>query len=169
MANLGGEARIDGLPAEFREKRTAWEVLASEKYFKWLLMLPLLVLLAVFAFYPLFYCLYMSFHEAILVKPPEFIGWENYRKILHSRLFWDSIGRSGSAVVVCVAVEVTLGLGIALFLNREFIDSTMNNRCLKSGGSMKRQKLSWKKPEVRFKTFIRPKLRKTNILLHSVL
>ena len=120
MANPGGEARIDRLPTEFGEKMTVWEVLASEKYFKWLLMAPLLVLLAVFAFYPLFYCLYMSFHEAILVKPPDFIGWENYRKILHSRLFWDSIGRSALAVVVCVGVEIAVGLGIALFLNREF-------------------------------------------------
>lgn len=120
MASPGGEARIDSLSTEFREKRTVWEVLASEKYIKWLLMIPLVVFLGVFAFYPLFYCLYMSFHEAILVKPPDFIGLDNYRKILHSLPFWRSVGRSALVVVVCIGVEITLGLGIALFLNREF-------------------------------------------------
>jgi len=120
MASPGGEARIDSLSTEFREKRTVWEILASEKYIKWLLMIPLVVFLGIFAFYPLFYCLYMSFHEAILVKAPDFVGLDNYRKILHNLLFWRSVGRSALVVVVCVGAEVTLGLGIALFLNREF-------------------------------------------------
>ncbi len=120
MLNQGDEARIERLPGEFRERRPAWQVLTSEKYIKWFLVIPLLVVLGVFAFYPLFYCLYMSFHEAILIRPPEFLGLDNYRKILHNRLFWNSVGRSASTVVVCVGIEITLGLGIALFLNREF-------------------------------------------------
>ena len=120
MSSHGHEARVEALPIELRERKTVWQVLTSEKYIKWFLLIPLLVVLGVFAFYPLFYCLYYSFHEAILIKPPEFLGLENYRRILHNPLFWHSMGRSASAVVVCVGVEITLGLGIALFLNREF-------------------------------------------------
>jgi len=131
MLNQGDEARIERLPGEFRERRPVWQVLTSEKYIKWFLVIPLLAVLGVFAFYPLFYCLYMSFHEAILIRPPEFLGLENYRKILHNPLFWNSIGRSASAVVVCVGVEITLGLGIALFLNREFRgQNTVRGLCL---------------------------------------
>jgi len=131
MLNQGDEARIERLPGEFRERRPVWQVLTSEKYIKWFLVIPLLAVLGVFAFYPLFYCLYMSFHEAILIRPPEFLGLENYRKILHNPLFWNSIGRSASAVVVCVSVEITLGLGIALFLNREFRgQNTVRGLCL---------------------------------------
>jgi multiple sugar transport system permease protein len=131
MSSHVDEARAETLPTQFREKQTISEVLTSEKYFKWLLLIPLMVILAVFAFYPLFYCLYMSFHKAILVQPPEFLGLENYRKILRDPFFWTVIGRSASAVVVCVGIEVILGLGIAVYLNREFRgQNTVRGLCL---------------------------------------
>ena len=131
MSSHVDEARAETLPTQFREKQTISEVLTSDKYFKWLLLIPLMVILAVFAFYPLFYCLYMSFHKAILVQPPEFLGLENYRKILRDPFFWTVIGRSASAVVVCVGIEVILGLGIAVYLNREFRgQNTVRGLCL---------------------------------------
>lgn len=44
-------------------KPTLWETLTSERYFKWTLLIPLIVLLGIFMVYPLLYCAYYSFHQ----------------------------------------------------------------------------------------------------------
>jgi len=112
-------------------RRTFWQILAADRYIKWFLILPLLVVLLCFMFYPLFYCLYMSFHEYVLRAPPLFIGAENYRVVLHDMVFWQAIGRTFYVLVVCIAVELSLGMGIALLLNREFKgQNTIRGLCL---------------------------------------
>ncbi|TET64888.1 sugar ABC transporter permease, partial [Candidatus Aerophobetes bacterium] len=112
-------------------RRTFWRILAADRYIKWFLVLPLLVVLSCFMFYPLFYSLYMSFHEYVLRAPPLFIGPENYRVILHDREFWQAMGRTFYVLAVCIAVELSLGMGIALLLNREFKgQNTIRGLCL---------------------------------------
>ena len=112
-------------------RKTLWQVLTADKYIKWFLSLPLLVVLSSFMFYPLFYCLYMSFHEYVLRAPPLFLGAENYRLVLHDPVFWQAVGRTFYVLVVCIAVELSLGMGIALLLNREFGgQNTVRGLCL---------------------------------------
>ena len=103
-----------------RKRRTFWEVLTSEKYFKWTLLIPLLLTLAIFMLYPMFYCIYYSSTEYGLVKAPVFIGWENYRYIFGSADFWGAFGRTFRVLVICIAVELSLGLALALLWNRKF-------------------------------------------------
>ena len=106
--------------AQPQKKRTLWEVLTSEKYFKWTLIIPLLLTLDLFMHYPIFYSLYYSATEYGLVKAPVFIGWENYRYVLHDPMFWHSLGRTFQLLVICIAVELILGMGIALLWNQKF-------------------------------------------------
>ena len=54
---------VEAQPGAVAGKPSIWEVLTSERYFKWTLLIPLLLLLLVFMLYPLFYCIYYSFHE----------------------------------------------------------------------------------------------------------
>ena len=54
MSNHIDEGRLEASPTQFLEERTVWGVITSEKYFKWLLLIPLIVVLLIFAFYPLF-------------------------------------------------------------------------------------------------------------------
>jgi len=105
---------------EFGKRQTVWQILASEKYVKWTLLIPLLVVLGVFMFYPLFYCLYMSFQKCTLRHGPDFLGLDNYRKLLHNPVFWRALGRTGYILVVSISIELTIGMGIALLFNREF-------------------------------------------------
>jgi len=114
------EVKAEKIPLELAERRTVREILSSEKYLKWLLVGPLLVVLGVYAFYPLFYCLYMSVHASTLRGVAEFIGLKNYRAVLHNPFFWQAIGRTALVTILCVTIEVSLGLAIAIFLNREF-------------------------------------------------
>ena len=113
------------------KKRTFWEVLTSEKYFKWTLLIPLLLVLAVFMLYPMFYCLFYSAHEHFIVRPSFFIGWENYRMVLHDPWFWRALGHTFQLLVMCIAAELILGMGIALLWNREFRgQNTIRGLCL---------------------------------------
>ncbi|MBA7518534.1 Inner membrane ABC transporter permease protein YcjO [subsurface metagenome] len=103
-----------------QEKRTFWQVLTGEKYYRWLLISPLLLTLAVFMLYPTFYCIYYSAHLVAPLRPPEFVGMENFRQALADPIFWAALGRTGYVLVICIAAELILGMTIALLLNREF-------------------------------------------------
>ncbi len=96
------------------------QILSSEKYVKWICILPLLILLAVFMLYPTFYCLILSFTDYVLKGAPEFIGLENYRDLLDDSDFWQALGRTFYILVICIGVEIILGMTFALMLNRTF-------------------------------------------------
>jgi len=106
--------------AEARGRKTLWKILTSEKYYRWLLISPLLLTLLVFMFYPLFYCIYYSAHLVVAGRPVEFTGLENFRDALRDPTFWHALGRTGYVLVICIAAELILGMAIALLLNREF-------------------------------------------------
>jgi multiple sugar transport system permease protein len=102
-------------------KRTFRQALASESGVKWLYLMPLLFFLVAFMLYPTFYCLIMSFTDYVLKAPPEFAGLENYRDLLQDEAFWQALWRTAYVLVVCIAVELILGMAFALLLNREFM------------------------------------------------
>ena len=102
-------------------KRTFKQALASESGVKWLYLIPLLVFLCAFMLYPTFYCLIMSFTDYVLKSPPEFAGLENYRELLQDTAFWQALWRTAYVLVVCISVELILGMCFALLLNREFM------------------------------------------------
>ena len=56
------------------------------------LLLPMLLLLAVFFVYPLLSALHSSFYEWDLLTPPRFIGLANYRAILGTGELLSSLG-----------------------------------------------------------------------------
>ena len=99
---------------------SVWVALTSEKYFKWTLIIPLLLFLAAFMFYPIFYCLYYSAHNYVVIKPAEFIGWGMYRIVLREPLFWTALGTTFKILVICIVVELVIGLSVSILLNREF-------------------------------------------------
>lgn len=109
----------DNLPKEIR-KETIWEKLTNEKYFKWTLLIPLLIVLVIFMLYPLIYCVYYSFHEWGMVGEPIFIGLENYRNMLQDEAFLKALGRTFEVTVICIGAEMIIGLGLALLWNRDF-------------------------------------------------
>lgn len=120
MLGFGDEAGVNVLSPDVGRKQSVWELLTSEKYFKWTLLIPLLLILALFLFYPFFYCLFYSFQEYGMRKAPIFIGLDNYRHVLHDPVFWKALGKTFQVLVISIAVELAIGMGIALLFNREF-------------------------------------------------
>jgi multiple sugar transport system permease protein len=102
-------------------KPSIWETLSSEKYFKWMLALPLIIVLTVFMIYPLIFCIYKSFFQSSLsASSAIFIGLENYRTMFRDSNFWIPLGRTFEVTAICIVSELLIGLGLGMLWNREF-------------------------------------------------
>ena len=105
---------------ELRPKRSLRQTLTNEKFFKWLLVSPLLLSILIFMIYPTVKCLHYSLTDYAGVRPPEFIGLDNFRAVLRDVVFWEALGRTFYVLVICIVVELCVGMGVAMLFNREF-------------------------------------------------
>ena len=118
MSTHGNEVMAQ--PIAMVRDRTFLDVLGDDKYYKWTLLTPLLLVLLLFMLYPLFYCLWYSFHEFGMVKAATFLGLENYRDVLRDEEFWFALKRTGIVLVVSIGAELIIGMTVAVIFNREF-------------------------------------------------
>ena len=94
-------------------KRKHWEPFAFAS--------PSLVLIALVIVFPLLYALYLSTRNFDLSVGPEheYVGLQNYTEaIFRDRRFVESVWNTLVIIVPSLIVELVLGLGIALLLNR---------------------------------------------------
>ncbi len=92
----------------------------NDRVMKWLLIGPLVFFLLAFMVYPTLYSLYMSFTDYVMKGAPGFVGLDNYRWVLSDEAFWAALGRTIYVLFWCIAIELVLGMALALLLNREF-------------------------------------------------
>ncbi len=84
-------------------------------------VMPALVLLAAVTIYPVLSVLYLSLQRRLpIFDIAKFTGLDNYRFLLHDDRFWNALGNTVYFTGVSVSLELLLGLGIALLLNRAF-------------------------------------------------
>jgi len=80
-------------------------------------LLPMLLLLVVFKFLPMFRAFYLSLTSYDLLSPPRFVGFRNYATLIHDPLFHQSVGATVYYVFgTCVPLWF-LSLGLALVFN----------------------------------------------------
>lgn len=87
------------------------------------LVFPSLAVLSVFVLYPAVANVWLSFHRMILAMPhlgSEFVGLENYRALAGDPTAWYSFAVTLAFVVITTALELVLGLAIALVINPAF-------------------------------------------------
>jgi multiple sugar transport system permease protein len=90
------------------------------------LLAPCILYLVFFAIYPLFYSLRLSFTDLTEAGGTEkWVGLQNYHDLLADPLFWNAAGNSGFFVTVSVAIEIVLGVALALFFNLRLRGSTI--------------------------------------------
>jgi multiple sugar transport system permease protein len=73
--------------------------------------------------YPLLYNIYLSFHEVTLInirKEWDYVGIENYIRVLKSDGTWESLYRTVIFLIATVVGEMVIGLISALTLNIDF-------------------------------------------------
>ncbi|MEQ4724770.1 sugar ABC transporter permease [Nonomuraea sp. B19D2] len=90
----------------------------------YLLIAPSVVAMLGFLVYPMASVIYYSLQRYNVTKPWDngFAGLDNFRRLLfEDPLFWQSLGFTARWVVVEVALQFVLGLGLALIVNESFI------------------------------------------------
>jgi len=84
-------------------------------------LLPALTVLALVSLYPILALLWLSMrHRVLPFQIDQFIGFDNYALLFVTPRFWNSLTVTGYFAGVSVAIEVILGLGIALLLSHSF-------------------------------------------------
>ncbi len=86
--------------------------------FPWLLMGPTILLLVALTIFPLLYSLYLSLNNYTLGGSSEWIWFANYRELLSDPVFWRKLWFTFQVTILAVGIELALGLGCALILNK---------------------------------------------------
>ncbi len=82
------------------------------------LLLPIMVPVLLISFIPLVRGIYIGFTDYELGGQISFSGLENYRIMLQDRFFWRSMGVGFLWTTVVTALQISLGLILALLLNQ---------------------------------------------------
>lgn len=92
----------------------------SERRLGWLLCAPAAIAMLAVTAYPIGYALVLSVQQIDLRFPDEggFVGLSNYKAVLTSSLWWTDVFNTVFLSVVTVALELALGMVIALIMHR---------------------------------------------------
>ena len=75
---------------------------------------------------PLIYAVMLSFYSArSFMSDPEWAGLSNYIKVLQDPLFWNSLTNGLTIALSSIVLQVVLGVGIAMVLNKRFLGQTV--------------------------------------------
>jgi multiple sugar transport system permease protein len=80
---------------------------------------PWLIGFLIFVLFPVGFSLYLSFTEYNVVTPPQWIGGENYAKLVQDPLFWKSLSNTAIYTTLHLPLALSLALVLALLLNRD--------------------------------------------------
>lgn len=95
----------------------------SDRRLAWLLVAPALLVTAAVALFPLAWTVWESLHQHDLRMPwlgRPFVGLANYAEILGDARFWGALLHTLFFAAVTVALELGLGLFLALAMNQAF-------------------------------------------------
>jgi multiple sugar transport system permease protein len=85
-----------------------------------MLCAPAVVAMLLVTAYPIIYAVVLSMQKLDLRFPGEggFIGLSNYKTVLTSSLWWQDVGNTVVIMVISVAIELCIGMAIALVMHR---------------------------------------------------
>ena len=95
----------------------------TDKIMSFMFVTPTLLILLFIAIWPLIWSLSASFTNRTLLSKPdevEWVGTENYVELLTEDRPWDRFVTTGRIVAPSVLIQLILGFGIAMLLNRKF-------------------------------------------------
>lgn len=103
--------------AQLRQRRR----LIKHTLYSYGLLAPSLVFILLFTVYPIFKSFYLGFTDLGYVNPtPVWIGWENYRSLFESSVFWKIIRNTLYFSLETVLPSMFIGFFLALLLNGTF-------------------------------------------------
>ena len=99
----------------------------SDRAIAWIFVAPSIIILLGVNIFPLLWTVYLSFTNYRANQPGravEWIGTRNYERILSSGDIWGYLQVTAHFVVWTMLIQVILGLGLALLINRGFRTSS---------------------------------------------
>ena len=83
-------------------------------------LLPLILILVVFAVFPFVYNIWLSFHEFVPRRRTiEFVGLENWQILFSDPRMWKALWVTFFYTGVCLAIQLVLGMAIALLIDSD--------------------------------------------------
>ncbi len=95
----------------------------ANRHIKWLFILPATLFVALMMIFPILYTTRLSFYAWSMsaITPPRWVGLDNYIAIFTSDpRFMDALQRTFVFTIGAVAIELVLGVAIALLLNGKY-------------------------------------------------
>jgi multiple sugar transport system permease protein len=116
MAQPGQKASPSAVPARGDTSDRS----KAENRLGWMLAGPAFAVMLLVTAYPILQAFYESLFDYRLTDPDNrsFTGLSNYFVILTDRIWWVSLGVTAFITVVTVAVELVLGFGLAMVMNK---------------------------------------------------
>jgi len=100
---------------EARKKEQVWQVA--------IFILPCMVVIGFFYIFPTAYSIYLALHNWTISSRlnPAFVGLHNFREVIFDWRFWSSVKVTFSIMLTAISVEFTLGLAMALLLDKAYV------------------------------------------------
>ncbi len=83
----------------------------------YLFLAPALIIISVFILYPTLAVVYYSFTEYNIVRPPEWVGLQNYERLWKDPIFWKALSNSFLYLIVTPTL-IVLSIALAIVVNR---------------------------------------------------
>ena len=117
------EATKPASHARRKAKEQLSEGKKAERRLGWLLCAPAALVMVAVAGYPILYSVWLSLQRFDLKFPQdrEFIGLANYATVLSNQYWWTAFGVTVLITVVTVAIELVLGMGLAIVMHRTLV------------------------------------------------
>ncbi|MEL6929774.1 MAG: sugar ABC transporter permease [Cyanobacteria bacterium J06600_6] len=92
-----------------------------DKLTPYLFLLPAIALLGLTVFFPAVQAFALSFtrYEYDITQAPEWIGWENFKRLGQDQVFWQTIRNTLVYLIGVVPVLVIAPLGLAIIVNQK--------------------------------------------------
>ena len=124
----GDSSVVTTSPTRFRrpdesKPRSPWQQRLSRwdtRFSPYLYVSPFFVLFALVGVFPLLYTAYVSVHEwGLLGGKGEFVGLENFRRVVADRYFWNALRNTLSIFVLSSVPQVVIALALAGLLDTQ--------------------------------------------------
>jgi len=91
----------------------------KNKFLPYLLVSPYLLFVLVFVVFPVLFCFFLTFNKWNIISSMHFVGFKNYSRLFHDRLFWKAITNTLQFLLVHIPLQLAISLFLAYLLNQK--------------------------------------------------
>jgi len=110
-----------GAPTSFPvTKKRSIQFELPDRYWRWILLLPAVIIILVLLAVPVIWTLYAAFTDLHLFRlggETSFVGFKNFEKLLNNPSFWRTVRNTVVFMLGVVPIQLLIGIIIALCLN----------------------------------------------------